>query len=1087
MQREPSLTLQGALKILGHHEPRLIGRLDKFLGGVILLSGAGAGLAAVGGSALAPLAMFAAVWGWTEQKNQALGLVREAIGALSGKLAGTAGYERRQLIAAAHTIIVVTAFFESLQENIGKEFYDRLQITDAEKEALVLGRSRHSGEPIFDALYAAEVPAPSPSRGFEENVTEVFVWSATFIATLKAFFAGLSVAESFRIDWVSVSDRAVERYRSHFLSLAAKVPEFMIWALLGENAATRSAISQLRADMAQALDGSRDALARVESILALGPVATAPGGGIDLCAAMARANHGILEQPIIAADPERYGPDIEFPTVGRIYINPRYRMAEAGGAVRPADEDWWEQRPSRDDFDLMLAGYVTSPDSTRLPMLLLGHPGAGKSMLTKLLAARLPGSAYTVVRVPLRKVGANAPLLDQIQQALDLATNRRVDWWRLSEQSTGTVRVILLDGLDELLQASNSDRSAYLQEVMEFQRLEAEQERPVIVVVTSRTVVADRVDIPRRTTVVKLDSFEESDIAEWLSRWRESNAPAIASGKMRALTVSAALQQPDLARQPLLLLMLALYAADPVMPPLDADLSTADLYQQLLEGFARREAAKSTGHNAHGSGVDQRVQDHLDRLAVAALAMFNRGRQDINEEELGADLATLDENLMSRSRPTEAGQRIIGEFFFVHAAEAQPLSALNEAASAWASHALRREAPHRNYEFLHATFGEYLVASKVVAELVEVAQKAFAGRRGPTDADDDLLFALLSHQPLAGRRSTLTFAKDICASLPDIERSHVLELLEVLIGSFRHRHGSDRYARYRPVPLDTVRQLACYSANLVALRTILEPGANVPLTKLMRVTDDTLQQWRSTVMLWQSGLDADGLQAMLNTIWLTGDSVGLIPTGQEYVQVFEPGVGEQAAVEASFARIIGDQEMENRLRFGSAIHDGYLYSYHDNAHWRNMMASWLIPAIAEIRNSFLIAAPPPGISDEDVSFIAALIFKYLRVGHRTPLMEDRVIRVLFDLPRVFPLDGYALAAAVISNPGLLETYPELTNAKTYGSAYELICAVGSSHLLDSIKGGKPASKPPIYTKKAKDTILDVLRDPVFLYDAPFRI
>jgi hypothetical protein len=51
---------------------------------------------------------------------------------------------------------------------------------------------------------------------------------------------------------------------------------------------------------------------------------------------------------------------------------------------------------------------------------------------------------------------------------------------------------VLLDGLDELLQASQHDRSSYLQQIAEFQRLEAEQERPVVVIVTSRTVVADR-------------------------------------------------------------------------------------------------------------------------------------------------------------------------------------------------------------------------------------------------------------------------------------------------------------------------------------------------------------------------------------------------------------------------------------------------------------------------------------------------------------------------------------------------------------------------------------------------------------------
>jgi hypothetical protein len=205
----------------------------------------------------------------------------------------------------------------------------------------------------------------------------------------------------------------------------------------------------------------------------------------------------------------------------------------------------------------MLAGYVTSPDAVRLPMLLLGHPGAGKSLLTKVLAARLPASVYTVVQVPLRRVSANAPLINQVQEALDLATNRRVEWWQLAGQSTGTVRVVLLDGLDELLQASQQDRSGYLQEVMEFQRREADQQQPVVVIVTSRTVVADRVNIPPGTAIVKLDPFIDDDIADWLGRWNRINAAAITVGKVRELTVTAARRQPELAQQPLLLLMLA--------------------------------------------------------------------------------------------------------------------------------------------------------------------------------------------------------------------------------------------------------------------------------------------------------------------------------------------------------------------------------------------------------------------------------------------------------------------------------------------------------------------------------------------------
>ena len=98
-------------------------------------------------------------------------------------------------------------------------------------------------------------------------------------------------------------------------------------------------------------------------------------------------------------------------------------------------------------------------------------------------------------------------------------------------------------------------------------------------------------------------------------------------------------------------------------------MATAELYRRLLDGFARREAAKDLGlgHDPSPDELEQRAQDHLDRLAVAALGMFNRGRQDISEEELGKDLDALEPRLMERSRPVEAGQRIIGEFFFVHA------------------------------------------------------------------------------------------------------------------------------------------------------------------------------------------------------------------------------------------------------------------------------------------------------------------------------------------------------------------------------------------------------------------------------------
>jgi ATPase family associated with various cellular activities (AAA) len=1049
MRREPSLTFEGALRILERYEPRLIRRLDAALGGVILAAGAAAGAAAIGAPALAPLGMFAAVWGFTEQKNQAVDLLHQAVSAVSGKLVGTRGYERRQLISAAHTTIVVAAFFEAFRQHAGEEFFARLEISEAEKERLLAGHFRRQGETVYDVLYAAEIAAPSPTRGFEENVDTISDWLADFAEDFADFLDGLAAAEDSRFDWSAIHDRAVERYRSYFLSLAAKVPEFMIWAMLGEGAATRAAVTELRADVAEALDANRDALGRVESLLALD---TARDETItELRAAVARANSGVLEQPIIPEGASGYGPDITFPATGEIYINPHYRLVIPSRDARLADDQWWDGRAARDDFDVMLAAHVVSPDATRLPMLLLGHPGSGKSMLTKVLAARLPVSAYTVVRVSLRRVGTNTPVVNQIEEALALATNRRVDsWWRLAEQSEGTTRVVLLDGLDELLQATRNDRGGYLHDVMEFQRREAEQQRPVVVIVTSRTVVADRANVPPGSPVVKLDEFKKPDIEDWLTRWRSVNAAAIATGKVRELTAdcvpgSPALEQQhqeegsrggsvwDLARQPLLLLMLALYAADPELPPLRADMDTGDLYQHLLESFARREAAKDIDRGLHGDELEVRVQDHLERLAVAALAMFNRGRQDIGEEELGADLVALDPDPRSageRSRPVEAGQRVVGEFLFIHASEARALTGLGglEDNPQMSS---RREPLRRTYEFLHATFGEYLVASRVMSELAEVATKAFAGRRGPVGPDDDLLYALLSHQPLAARRSTLTFAQEIFGGLSDKDRANVLDVLEVLLGAYRYRHGSHRYAAYRPTPLDRVRELACYCANLVALRVML--GGSISLHGLLPIRDDDtpLEQWRSTVRLWEAGLSADGLESMLATVRLSGT---VITAGPNPVRPTVHFTDEASPRDITLARLVGDRLLEGRLRYGSAITAGYMYRYdEDNEDWVHVTASCLITAIAGVGAGFIVTGPPPGTSDDDIRVIAQLIFKYLRKplagGGLSP---GYFLKVLFNLPMVFDIDAVALAATVLSSPELLEEVPELRASGIYG-------------------------------------------------------
>src|SRR5262249_53284963 len=156
----------------------------------------------------------------------------------------------------------------------------------------------------------------------------------------------------------------------------------------------------------------------------------------------------------------------------------------AGGDV-PADEAWWEGVPVRSDLTSYLAGVLTSPEAASAPLLVLGQPGAGKSVLTKVLAARLPAADFMPIRVVLREAPAEGDIQAQVECAIRAATGESMDWPRVARAAGGAVPVVLLDGFDELLQATGVSQSDYLIRVARFQQREADQGRPVVALVTS--------------------------------------------------------------------------------------------------------------------------------------------------------------------------------------------------------------------------------------------------------------------------------------------------------------------------------------------------------------------------------------------------------------------------------------------------------------------------------------------------------------------------------------------------------------------------------------------------------------------------
>ena len=89
--------------------------------------------------------------------------------------------------------------------------------------------------------------------------------------------------------------------------------------------------------------------------------------------------------------------------LGEGYIDHRARVAEVTSSSAPGEESWWSGVPVTDDICHFLLVRLTSPETLQAPMILLGQPGSGKSVLTRILAARLSAAGFLAVRVELRQ------------------------------------------------------------------------------------------------------------------------------------------------------------------------------------------------------------------------------------------------------------------------------------------------------------------------------------------------------------------------------------------------------------------------------------------------------------------------------------------------------------------------------------------------------------------------------------------------------------------------------------------------------------------------------------------------------------
>ncbi|MGP3920124.1 NACHT domain-containing protein [Nonomuraea sp. 10N515B] len=812
------LSYADAVKLLGGSNTGLVAALDRLTGGVLL--------AATGGGSEFVLSLF-------DAKGELARLSGELVSGLGDRLRGFGRFDRTERLTAAHKVIVLTGFFEALSAVTPAEL--RL---DKAAQVTVVGSTQPSSNRLRDlvgVLLDSDIPG-EPLKAGEH----------TMHAVLREFYASLSerliaylretdawtrlgsVEEMERHLTIDVPDAAIRRYEEHLRRLAGEFPEVAFWANRLHHSATHEQLLRLHAGL--------EGLGRV-----LGDIAAGTAVADHRRLALTRRYQRVLDRPILATDDVPEG--LAIPSLAAAYVNPSFRAAEVTHASPLDQEQWWDQHPVRDDLQGFLIGYLTSISATCGPLIVLGQPGSGKSVLTQALAARLPAADFLTVRVALRDVPADTDLQSQIEYAIRDETGETLTWPALARTAGGALPVVLLDGFDELLQATGIGQTDYLEQVARFQEREADQGRPAAVIVTSRIAVADRARIPRGgATAIKLEPFSDQQVEQWLTVWNDHNSSSLAARGLRPLPRDAALRQPTLAGQPLLLLMLALYdAADNALQQPGQRLNEADLYERILRRFAEREIHKTRPELA-GGPLQDAVEQELLRLSIAGFAMFNRGRQWVTDDELTADLTALLRESPSEHRladfhaPPTPAQQVISRFFFIHQAQA-----------------LRKDGGLTTCEFLHATFGEFLVARLTLRELADLA--AATAARSRRSVDDGFVRALLSFAPLTTRGQIVDFLTVLTGQFTDDQRRSLRSLLLTIFHGALESPMDTSHDSYQPAQFTLPARHAAYSGNVLLLIAMI--SGPVTGRELFPRAPYPASSWRRRALLWRSQFSAE--------------------------------------------------------------------------------------------------------------------------------------------------------------------------------------------------------------------------------------
>lgn len=663
-----------------------------------------------------------------------------------GKIKGikTPNYiDKVEKMRIAYGMIFYTAFFDTLDNELPECIRQKLQLQPDERME-VSNSTVESG----NALRQEDHNLVFPNLCFdinnvEEKLLEMYQSMASRFDSIVSGLAFVDEAtEEEHALYRDFLDRlpklAQTRFHDQFLTLCKEYNEFYIFVSIEQNKTIETKIDDLYSSLLSIATReqklSEAGLADLKQAIHDLPHQYKEEKVKAIADSIKKNYQEIIDRPLFEAE-EGEDDALSFPTIAEAFIPQAFKLKKYENNMSLGNPDEWDDVIEQQDMTAFWARYLTDPNSVGSLLLILGEPGGGKSLLTKIVSARMSAQEEIVVRIPLRDYdirdgidGIETIVCEQIGSDGDASSDiDRFKWF--AEEFPEKAITLIFDGYDEIQQATGMVYRLFLDNLRRFQQDCYSNGRPVRVVVTSRETLIDRAKIPSATMVMKLLEFDNDRKEAFIKVWNECNRENMHRAGLKEFCLPQSTEICNLSSQPLLLTMLAIYDADfeNKTNALYQDDETGNkidrtnLYDRLLRRFIRRELRKGKRINEKAyedndsdEERNKMVDREMRRLGQAALGMFVREKMSIKIDELEADFGCMeiarDVSPSSDKVLFKDAEVFLGGFFFIY----DPRSSKTKTGEE-----IPPENKNASFEFLHKTFYEFLVADYILDNLFD--------------------------------------------------------------------------------------------------------------------------------------------------------------------------------------------------------------------------------------------------------------------------------------------------------------------------------------------------------------------------------